>query len=337
LDYALKDDHLVTRQVSKATGAGGLPQTGYDIIGDIHGHSQSLQALLEKLGYQKEVEVYRHPSRKAIFLGDFVDRGDFQREVLHLVRPMIDSGAALSVMGNHEFNAIAFFTHDSNTGGYLRPHSEKNIQQHQAFLDAYKDSPVEYQHTINWFKTLPLWLDLGDLRIVHACWDQREIDRILEYQNGSHHLSEELLQLSNQKGTWQYTAIETILKGKEIALKPGKSFKDKDGNERHKIRVRWWDKQATTYKDVFMGPESARTHIPDDEIAGDHLVEYSHDAPPVFLGHYWMEGMPAALAPNIACLDYSVAKPGGKLVAYRWDGEQTLSGEKFEWVDRVEA
>ena len=47
--------------------------------------------------------------------------------------------------------------------------------------------------------------------------------------------------------------------------------------------------------------------------------------------------MPAALAPNIACLDYSVAKPGGKLVAYRWDGEQTLSGEKFEWVDRVEA
>jgi len=66
------------------------------------------------------------------------------------------------------------------------------------------------------------------------------------------------------------------------------------------------------------------------------LVEYSDEAPPVFLGHYWMEGDPEPLAPNIACLDYSVAKPGGKLVAYRWDGEQTLSQDKFIWVDRVE-
>jgi hypothetical protein len=49
-----------------------------------------------------------------------------------------------------------------------------------------------------------------------------------------------------------------------------------------------------------------------------------------------MEGEPVPLAPNIACLDYSVAKPGGRLVAYRWDGEQTLSREKFIWVDREE-
>ena len=86
-----------------------------------------------------------------------------------------------------------------------------------------------------------------------------------------------------------------------------------------------------------MGPKSARTHIPDDPIAGDHLVEYSHAAPPVFLGHYWMEGEPGPLAPNIACLDYSVAKPGGKLVAYRWDGEQTLEPGKYVWVERIES
>ena len=34
---------------------------------------------------------------------------------------------------------------------------------------------------------------------------------------------------------------------------------------------------------------------------------------------------------------YIVAKLGGKLVAYRWDGEQTLSRDKFIWVDREEA
>lgn len=65
-------------------------------------------------------------------------------------------------------------------------------------------------------------------------------------------------------------------------------------------------------------------------------MEYSHDEPPVFLGHYWLEGDPEPLAPNIACLDYSVAKPGGKLVAYRWSGERELRRENFVWVNRLE-
>jgi hypothetical protein len=49
-----------------------------------------------------------------------------------------------------------------------------------------------------------------------------------------------------------------------------------------------------------------------------------------------MEGEPAPLAGNIACLDYSVAKPGGRLSAYRRDGEQMLQKERFVRVERVE-
>ena len=56
---------------------------------------------------------------------------------------------------------------------------------------------------------------------------------------------------------------------------------------------------------------------------------YAANAPPVFIGHYWMGGEPEPLAPNVACVDYSAAKPGNKLVAYRWDGEGRLSREKF--------
>lgn len=314
-----------------------MADTGYDIIGDIHGHSRSLKALLAELGYSCRDGVFRHPTRTAIFLGDFIDRGAFQREVLDIVRPMVDEGAALAVMGNHEFNAIAYFTPDPETGGYFRPHTEKNIRQHCAFLEAYEASPAEHEATIQWFKQLPLWLDLGDLKIIHACWDEQAIADILQFQDGDNQLGDDLLQISCRKGTRAYTAIETILKGKEIPLKSGASFRDKDGNVRHNIRVCWWDREVKTYREAFMGPESARTHIPDDEITGDHLVEYSHKAPPVFLGHYWMEGEPAPLAPNIACLDYSVAKPGGKLVAYRWDGEQVLESGNFFWVERVES
>jgi hypothetical protein len=309
---------------------------GYDIIGDIHGCSLTLRALLEKLGYSRCDAVYRHPTRQVIFLGDFIDRGPQQRAVLEMVRPMIAAGTALAVMGNHEFNAIAWATRDNSRDGFLRAHSEKNRRQHEAFLQAYAGSAADYADATDWFRTLPLWLDLGELRIIHACWDRQAIRRIQEFQQGSSLPGDALLEAASRAGSWQFAAVETLLKGREIPLQPGISFRDKDGTLRQHIRVRWWDRNATTYRDVFMGPEGARTHIPDDDLAVDHLVDYAHDAPPVFLGHYWMEGTPAPLAENIACLDYSVAKPGGKLVAYRWNGERRLLQQAFVSVERLE-
>ena len=46
----------------------------YDLIGDIHGHADELVQLLELLDYEKAQGSYRHPDRKVIFLGDFIDR-----------------------------------------------------------------------------------------------------------------------------------------------------------------------------------------------------------------------------------------------------------------------
>jgi len=309
---------------------------GYDIIGDIHGCNKTLTALLEKLGYKKINGNFSHPDRKVIFLGDFIDRGPGQREVISIVRPMIEKGYALAVMGNHEFNAIAFATLHSQTGEPLRPHTPKNINQHQAFIDAYKGLDKEYADVIAWFKTLPLWLDLGDLRVIHACWDFEFIDKLAEKVTAEKCLTEDLLKRASEKGTWQYKAIETLIKGKEVVLKSGLSYKGVDGSVWHNMRVRWWDKTASTYQEAFIGPEKMRTHIPDDEIEGDHVVDYAHHEPPVFLGHYWLEGDPVSLASNIACLDYSVAKPGGKLVAYCWQGEAVIDSENFVWVRRCE-
>lgn len=303
----------------------------YDLIGDIHGHHDTLVALLDKLGYRNFAGAYWHPSRKVIFLGDFVDRGPLQRKVIEAVCAMLDSGSALAVMGNHEFNAIAYATRDPDTGEYLRPHSEKNLRQHEAFLAEYPLGSAEHARAIGWMKTLPLWLDLGSLRVIHACWDAASIQRL-----GAPTLSDGLLIAASRKGAWEYTAIETLLKGKEIPLGEGHGFRDKDGTVRHNIRVRWWDPAVSTYREAFMGPESSRTHIPEDEIAGDHLVDYGKTEPPLFVGHYWLEGRPEPLSANIACLDYSVAKSGGRLVAYRWDGERELDGTKFVSVDRAE-
>jgi hypothetical protein len=102
----------------------------YDLIGDIHGYAGPLQQLLKKLGYTRHKGAYRHPGRLVVFLGDFIDRGPQIRETLEIVRAMIDSGAALSFMGNHELNALAFHTPDpKNPSEHLRPHNEKNSHQ----------------------------------------------------------------------------------------------------------------------------------------------------------------------------------------------------------------
>jgi hypothetical protein len=305
----------------------------YDIIGDIHGQAVELEELLTKLGYVCVDDVYRHDTRQVIFLGDFIDRGPHQRRVLDLARAMVDDGTALAVMGNHEFNAIAYHTPDGS-GGHLRPRNAKNAHQHRAFLDEFAEQPDDWAEAIGWFKTLPLWLELEGLRVVHACWDPVHINRICENYGGSALLTDGLLHQSSMRGTWQYSALETLLKGKEVQLPEGVYFFDKDGTRRHEIRVRWWGK-GKTYKDVYMGPKSAITHIPDDLIEGDHMVEYGHYEKPVFLGHYWMEGEPAPLAPNIACVDYSVAKPGGKLVAYRWCGEPSIRSGNYVWCNRM--
>ncbi|MEU5535466.1 polynucleotide kinase-phosphatase [Streptomyces sp. NPDC020362] len=71
----------------------------FDIVGDIHGCSAELEALLAKLGYADGV----HPEgRTAVFVGDLVDRGPDTPAVLRRVMSMVASGNALCVPGNHE-------------------------------------------------------------------------------------------------------------------------------------------------------------------------------------------------------------------------------------------
>ena len=100
------------------------------------------------------------------------------------------------------------------------------------------------------------------------------------------------------------------------------------------MRTCWWG-DVGTYNECYMGPEEARANIPRLAMPEDALGQYADDAPPVFIGHYWLDGTPSPLAHNIVCLDYSVAKPGGSLVAYRSDGDPAIRSENFVSVTRV--
>ena len=303
----------------------------YDIIGDIHGHADPLRALLEKLGYLETLGAYRHPERTVIFMGDFVDRGPKIRETLQIVKAMMDAGTALAVMGNHEYNAIAYHTPDGR-GGYLRPRDAEKMRQHQATLDQVAiPEPEEWEGWLNWFKTLPLFLDLGDLRLVHACWSAEKI----AFLNGDNGLTDELLVKSAVKGTPEYRAVEVLIKGKEIRLPEPHTFTDKGGVVRRDIRTKWWlSGEGHTFHSLCMPECDTVPKVPVDTAA--LKLGYAPTEPPVFVGHYWLPpATPELLAPNVACVDYSVAKPGGMLAAYRWDGEAVLDAAKMVSVRRA--
>jgi protein phosphatase len=85
-------------------------ETGpFDIIGDVHGCRAELETLLAKLGYAltrdetgRPVNAAHPEGRRAVFLGDLVDRGPDSPGVLRLVMGMVAAGTALCVPGNHE-------------------------------------------------------------------------------------------------------------------------------------------------------------------------------------------------------------------------------------------
>jgi len=84
-------------------------ETGpFDVIGDVHGCRAELEQLLTTMGYEIERDGAgrpagaRHPDRRAIFVGDLVDRGPDTPGVLRLVMGMVKAGTAWCVSGNHE-------------------------------------------------------------------------------------------------------------------------------------------------------------------------------------------------------------------------------------------
>lgn len=301
-----------------------------DLIGDIHGHSDELEALLQKLGYAKNHGAYSHPERKVVFVGDYIDRGPKIRETLEIVKAMVDAGNAVALMGNHEYNALCFHLQETE-GGHLREHLIKNILQHYETLKQFQNRQDEYEAYLDWFKTLPLFYETESFRAVHACWDEKSI-QFLRDTLVDDRLTDGLIYQSVKQGTALHDAVNQTLKGKEMKMPHRTSFEDKDGNERTEIRIKWWeDPSKMTYRSISVEPldELPLTPIRLSEL--DSIDFYSDSDKMVFFGHYWLRGEPSFYKENICCLDYSVAK-GGRLVAYRLNGEPVLDHRNLMYV-----
>jgi len=315
---------------------------GYDIIGDVHGCATQLEELLDTLGYRRTggSAAFRHPHRQAIFVGDLIDRGPEQLRTLEIARAMVDAGSARIVLGNHEFNALAYHTEwPPGSGRFLRPRSERNTRQHAAFLE--QVTGPDRQRYLQWFTTIPLWLDLGGLRVVHACWHEESITTVRTHCGTSAPFGRvEHLVAAATAGHRLHGAIETLLKGPEIALTEygGRPYHDKDGNVRTSARLRWWDGAGSTLRDLAEvgGGFTTVTGEPypplADTVVPQHVRSYTYRGTvPVFYGHYWRRDRPEHghdWTRYTACVDFS-AVAGGRLTAYRWSGETTVDPSHY--------
>ncbi|MEX2366521.1 MAG: metallophosphoesterase, partial [Pseudohongiellaceae bacterium] len=215
---------------------------------------------------------------------------------------------------------------------------EKNLKQHRDFLKEVEEDSEQHRDIKGWFKTLPVYLDLPGLRVIHACWHIEHLATLAPYLDDQQRIRAEAWPELAKKGTAAFESLEIVLKGLEIPLPAGQVFYDTEENPRRHIRTRWWQTSETSYKDLAIVPPKVRETVPDIPAPVHKLPGYDGEKP-LFVGHYWFTGEPVPQTPHIACLDYSIANPDpdatetGKLCAYRWDGEEVLRKEQFIWVD----
>ena len=308
--------------------------TQYDIIPDIHADIDRLTQTLSTLGYLANREVWAHPEgRIAAFLGDFIDMGRANKSVLNVVRAMCDAGNAVAIMGNHELNAILYhkprLNNDGTDDGYMRAHSAKNTAQHQTFLDEFPVGHPDTAEMLEWFLTLPLLLDLGGLRLVHACWDDARVATILDRRPNGLLAKDDLQEIALESDTSSFAeAVLTMLKGPEAELPAPHYFHDIKAHRRTGLRLKWWQSGATTWRDAALSVPDPET-LPATPIEGDVAFRvYGAEAKPVFFGHYKRLGIPAIDSPNAACLDYPEVT-----CAYRWAGETRLDPQNLVVIE----
>lgn len=142
----------------------------FDIIGDVHGCGDELEALLRRLGYTvdwqeveggRQVTVTPPPGRKAVFVGDLVDRGPRTPDVLRIAMSMVAAGTAHVVNGNHDRKLARWLEGRNVTVAHGL---QQSIDQIEAEGPAFKAAIKPFLDGL----LSHAWLDGGRLAVAHA-------------------------------------------------------------------------------------------------------------------------------------------------------------------------
>ncbi|MNS83511.1 hypothetical protein D3C72_1173000 [compost metagenome] len=249
---------------------------------------------------------------------------------------MVDAGQAYCIMGNHEYNALGWNTPALPGSGkqFVREHNPRHGRLIYETLTQFEQHPGDWHDFLEWFYELPLFIDAGRFRVVHACWDRRLIEP-LRQQHPDGRIDEHFIQASAVPESFAATVCNRLLRGTDMRLPDGLTLTGGDGLTRAFFRTKFWEEDPQTYGDIVFQPDALPEKVastPLSHTQKNALLRYGEDEPMLFVGHYWRSGKPAPIRSNLACLDYS-AVLYGKLVAYRLDDETRIDPRKFVWVD----
>lgn len=140
----------------------------FDVVGDVHGCRTELERLLGELGYQlrsdesgRSVDAVHPQGRRAVFVGDLVDRGPDSPGVLRLVMGMVAGGNALCVPGNHENKLVKALRGRNVT---ISHGLETTLAQLQAEDERFRKQVEEFCYGL----VSHYVLDGGNLVVAHA-------------------------------------------------------------------------------------------------------------------------------------------------------------------------
>ena len=302
-----------------------------DFIGDVHGYANALENILRKMGYIQTNKGWAHPTNIAVFVGDFINRGPHNRKTIEIIRTMVENNHAYAILGNHEINAICYFT-KRKSGKPLRMPGPANRKQLDKIKREYITQPTVFEDTIKWLRHLPLYINFGSVRVVHAYWNDAHIS-LLYKEVPAKKLTKSFLKEAMQGGTEISKAFIQTTRGVEFCFPPNLIVRDNSHFRRINFRVKWWNSPYDkTYEEISM---ETKYHLPNIPVHEEIIVPfevYKPTDPPVFIGHYSMNGHNPIQSPNVCCVDAGVAAKG-RLAAYRWSGEQVLDINKMIFAD----
>ncbi|MEN8115454.1 MAG: metallophosphoesterase [Bacteroidota bacterium] len=295
----------------------------YDIIGDVHGYASLLKKLLLKMGYVKTNGSYSHPTRKAVFVGDFINRGPEIRKTVKIIRGMVENENAYAILGNHELNAIIYHLKDKE--GFLFAK-----EPHKYFLSLFKTiheySPYssEWDEQLRWMRSLPLYLDFGKVRIVHACWSDKAIKVVDSIREDGKIRKRTFKKIQKKSDPELSRSIWLLTKGVNLKMPHDLKIINNKGVSPRSIGIKWWEKTKNkTFKQLSF---ESKYELPSYTIPNELLpmtYPYPENAPIVFFGHFCQRMGPRIIKSNICCVDSCIHR-SKILTAYRWSGEKEL-------------
>ncbi len=295
----------------------------YDIIGDVHGYATLLKKLLLQMGYSKTESGYLHPLRKAVFVGDFVNRGPEIRKTVRIIRKMVENGNAMAIIGNHEINAITYYLKDKD-GLPLIKSPGKNFLALYKTINQFAEYQEEWKSHRKWMSELPLYLDLGEIRIVHACWSESAIELIKIAESEGKSRNSIFRKMYKKPKSPVSKSVLKLTKGIDFKMPGDLKIINNKGVSPQSFRMRWWEDPAgKTFEEMSFDSKFVLPQYEIPKQIAPQNTPYPEDAPIVFFGHYCRHEGPFIIKPNLCCVDSCVAGTR-TLTAYRWNGEKVL-------------